>query len=95
MQIKKWRDQIKTLIPSHYVEVDSCYLSKIMRALPSENHGEVILLKNSANHDLPGFKTILISSPNSLSSSEIALHWAANVRDILPEPYSSDITAIT
>ncbi|TMO91265.1 ABC-three component system middle component 1 [Pseudoalteromonas ruthenica] len=91
MQIKNWRDQLKTLIPSHYKVTDSCYLSKIMRALPSDNHGDVILLKNSVNLNLPGFKTILISSCNSLNSSERALHWAANVRDILPEPYSSDI----
>ena len=38
-----------------------------------------------------GFRTILVAHADSLHASAAALHWAADVRDALPEPATADI----
>ncbi|MEZ8013929.1 MULTISPECIES: ABC-three component system middle component 1 [Vibrio] len=91
MQLNNWRDALTNTLPPHYFETSSDYHSKIMNILPEGMSGLALILKRTEKASFPGFRTILIACPESIESSKGAIHWAANVRDILPEPYSSDI----
>ncbi|MEZ8486039.1 ABC-three component system middle component 1, partial [Vibrio splendidus] len=52
--------------------------------------GGVLLLKRTQAR-CDSFKTVLIASVDSVEESGDVIHWAANVRDMTPEPNSSDI----
>ncbi|ELA7883015.1 ABC-three component system middle component 1 [Vibrio alginolyticus] len=91
MQVENWLNEIKVLIPAHYVDITSSkYQSPILKLLPDGLNGDVILLRRAEKLN-GGFRTILLVSAESLTKAGDALYWAANIRDMLPEPYSSDI----
>ncbi|ELA7154695.1 TPA: ABC-three component system middle component 1 [Photobacterium damselae] len=86
-----WLDELTTMLPSHYVQSNSeSYCSVINKSVPETASGGVLLLKREGSED-DNFKTVLVASVNSVKESGAVIHWAANVRDMTPEPNSSDI----
>ncbi|WP_305838878.1 ABC-three component system middle component 1 [Photobacterium leiognathi] len=86
-----WLDELTTMIPSHYVQSNlESYGSVIHKSIPEVASGGVLLLKREGAED-GNFKTVLIASVNSVKESGAVIHWAANIRDMTPEPHSSDI----
>ncbi|EHU4848714.1 hypothetical protein CRN32_12405 [Vibrio vulnificus] len=91
MKTKGWLDELTTMIPPHYVQFDLCgYCSSISEALPEGVSGDVLLLKRK-EAGCESFKTVLVASVNTIQEVGVVIHWAANVRDMTPEPNSSDI----
>lgn len=91
MHTTGWLGELITMIPSHYVQSNvNDYSSVINEAIPKSFSGGVLLLKR-VEARCESFKTVLIASVDSVEESGDVLHWAANVRDMTPEPNSSDI----
>ncbi|WP_404972677.1 ABC-three component system middle component 1 [Vibrio campbellii] len=91
MHTTDWLGELRAIIPSHYVKNnESDYSSVINEAIPQNTSGGVLLLKR-LKAKCESFKTVLVASVGSIEESGDVFHWAANVRDMTPEPNSSDI----
>ncbi|WP_284086147.1 ABC-three component system middle component 1 [Acinetobacter pittii] len=90
MKAEKWVKEITDLIPSHYGVIYESKTVQFKQLAPQEIGGEVILLRRVKSQAL-GYKTILVASAENIEDLSEILYWAANVRDNLPEPCTSDL----
>lgn len=65
-------------------------LEELGHTLPEIEYPSQVLRLKRSNSETAGWRTILLVEV-PLASVQIAHHWAADVRDVLPEPETSDL----
>lgn len=91
MTLDLWIEKLRNLMGSRFVCDPSSELTTGLRRLAGEGFAAEVLLVRRASAKPVGFRTVLLASAESLKASAGALHWAASVRDALPEPAASDL----
>lgn len=91
MQIDQWIASWRDLVNPRFVFCDPTSRSAHLERLAGEGFSGRVLMVRRGGWEHGGFRTVLVAHADSLHASAAALHWAADVRDALPEPATADI----
>ncbi len=91
MQIDRWIASWRDLVNPRFVFCEPTDRSAHLESIAGEGLSGRVLMVRRASGEHGGFRTILVAYADTLHASGAALHWAADVRDALPEPATADI----
>lgn len=91
MKIDQWTDNLRSLMAPRFVCDDQTERTKRLQCLAGDSFSARVLTVRRAHGEGAGFRTILVAHADELKNAGAALHWAANVRDALPEPSAADL----
>ncbi|MRT24898.1 hypothetical protein GJV14_13200 [Enterobacteriaceae bacterium RIT697] len=91
MQIEKWIASWREFINPSFEICKPNDTSAALESIADEGFDARVLFVRRAISAHPGYRTILAVYADSIQASGAALHWAADVRDALPEPATADI----
>lgn len=91
MKIDHWIESWRKLVNLRFVFCEATDQSTQLERLTGEGFSSRVLIVRRAGEGAKGFRTILVAHADSLQTAGAVLHWAADVRDALPEPATADI----
>ncbi|WP_131367723.1 hypothetical protein [Comamonas thiooxydans] len=91
MQIDHWIASWRDLVNPRFVFCEPTEQSAYLESLAGDEFSCNVLMFRRIGGEHGGFRTVLVAHADSLQASGSALHWAADVRDALPEPATADV----
>lgn len=91
MQIENWITSWKDFVSPRFVFCEPPEKLSSLSRIAGNDFSSRVLFVRRAGGNYSGYRTILVTHSDTLQASGAALHWAASVRDILPEPATADI----
>lgn len=91
MQIENWIASWREFINPSFEFCNPTEQSAALESIAGEGFFARVLMVRRAHGNHYGYRTILVVYADSIQASGAALHWAADVRDTLPEPATADI----
>lgn len=91
MQIENWIASWREFINPSFEVCNPTEQSAALESIAGEGFYSRVLLVRRVRGNNCGYRTVLVVYADSIHASGMALHWAAEVRDALPEPATADI----
>lgn len=91
MSIDQWTANLLSQMAPRFVRDDQTELMNQLQLLAGDLFSARVLTVRRTLPKGSGFRTILVAHSANLKNAGTVLHWAANVRDALPEPSAADL----